>query len=192
MPLAPEHIPTIDKVNEYLHQRAQGDLCRDVTECNTWAAEAFLMDDLRRYHEHSEPAPQASLAETRLYLRAISWFQYPALSDTLLLEHIDQSTALSAQDKSLLHSAVSDQRMDEAAEPAAQRVDALSLDAWSSLQAARKEADIPWRSLTDEALPTAIIEAKMGVDAFRPIRDAIYFRRHLSHWLAWGGHSLSV
>lgn len=192
MLLAPEHIPTIDKVNDYLRKRAQGDLCRDVTECNTWAAEAFLMDDLRRHHEHSDPVPHATLAETRLYLRAVSWFQYPALTDLGLLERIDQSADLSPQDKSLLHGVISEQRMDDAVEPAAQRIDALSLEAWSTLQAARRTADIPWRSLVDEALPSVVIEAKAGVDALRPIRDAVYFRRHLSHWLAWGGRAPSV
>ncbi len=187
MPLAPEHIPTIDKVNDYLRKRAQGDLCRDVTECNTWAAEAFLMDDLRHYAEHTDPLPHASLAETRLYLRAISWFQYQALSDHELLQHMDQLPQLSAADKATFHHAISEQLTDESAEPATQRIDALYLDAWQQLQKARRRTDIPWRLIGSEALPADVIEAKAAVDTLRPLRDALYFRRHLSHWLAWTG-----
>lgn len=185
MPLAPEHIPTIDKVNDSLRKRAQGDLCRDVTECNTWAAEAFLMDDLQHYVEQTDPLPHATRAETRLYLRAISWFQYPALSDQELLERVNHLSTLSAADKSAFHQVISEQLTDDSAEPATQRIDALYVDAWQHLQKARRQADIPWRLLGGEALPTEIIEAKAVVDALRPLRDALYFRRHLSHWLAW-------
>lgn len=185
MPLAPEHIPTIDKVNDYLRRRAQGDLCRDVLECNTWAAEAFLMDDLEHHVNQTEPLPQATHAETRLYLRAISWFQYPALSDAELFERIDRSEGLSPQDKALLHETLSEQRTDEAAEPATKRIEILYLDAWQSLQKARRQADIPWRLMGNEALPTPVIEAKLPLEHLRPLRDNLYFRRHLSHWLAW-------
>lgn len=187
MPLAPEHVPTIDKVNDYLRKRAQGDLCRDVTDCIPWAAEAFLMNDLQHHIEQTDPPPHATRSETRLYLRAISWFQYPAMSDQELLNRIDQLQAVSAADKTLLHQAISRQLTDENVEPAAQCIDTLYLDAWERLQKARRQADIPWRLVGSEALPTEVIEAKMWVDELRPIRDALYFRCHLSHWLAWNG-----
>ena len=185
MPLAPEHIPTIDKVNAYLTKRAQGDLCRDVTECNTWPAEAFLLDDLRTYVEQAQPLPQASHAEIRLYLRALSWFQYPALSDSELLLAIDAAPLLDAHDRTLLHHTITDHLQDDLAEPAAHCVDVRFLEAWAQLQKERRLADLPWRQLANETLPGPILEAKALVQALRPIRDAIYFRRHLSHWLAW-------
>lgn len=185
MPLAPEHIPTIDKVNTYLTKRAQGDLCRDVVDCNTWPAEAFLMDDLRVYIERSQPQPAASRVEIRLYLRALSWFQYPPLSDQELLYAIDTAPLLTAADRILFHQALTTDQQDEALEPAAQCIDERFLEAWSNLQKARRDADLPWRAIGSEHLPGPVLEARADIQSLRPIRDALYFRRHLSHWLAW-------
>lgn len=184
MPIAPEHIPTVDKVNTYLSTRAQGDLCRDVLDCNTWSAEAFLMDDLRT-HTEAIPSAAATHAEVRLFLRALSWFQYPAPSDQELLQHIDTAPLLSAQDRALFHQVINEHLQDEAAEPAAKRIDERFLEAWSDLQSARRSHDVPWRQMGNDALPSAVLEARSVVQALRPIRDALYFRRHLSHWLSW-------
>lgn len=187
MPIQPEHVPTVDRVNEHLRARAAGDLCTDVLSCNTWSAEAFLMEDLRQYLEGSAPTPHATRAETRLYLRAVSWFQYPAVSPQDLLENLRRDPSLAPQDVQLFAHVFAESLQDEAVEAAAQRIDELYLAAWDKLNRARREADIPWRSLGQEALPAEVITAKMRVDALRPLRDTLYYYRHLPHWLSWHG-----
>ncbi len=184
MPIAPEHIPSINKVNAYLASRAQGDLCEDVLDCQTWPAEAFLMDDLAKHLAQEHPLPKASLADTRLYLRAISWFQYPALSDVELLAHIHERS-FSSDDTALFAQVFSNDQKDQEAERATTRIDALYLAAWQELQKARRARDIPWRDVSHTALPSDVLEAKLLIETLRPLRDALYFRRHLSHWLTW-------
>ncbi len=182
---APEHIPTIDKVNAYLATRAQGDLCRDVMDCNPWPAEAFLMDDLTHYAEGKTPLPHATRAETRLYLRAVSWFLYPPVSEERFRAQVDEAKTLTAADKALFHGALAHKQEEDALEPAIQRIEALYVEAWSDLQKARREADLPWRALQGADLPEAVQEAKARVELLRPLRDTLYFYRHLSHWLSW-------
>ena len=185
MRIAPEHIPSIDKVNAYLALRAQGDLCEDVLDCQTWPAEAFLMDDLTAHLHHTNPLPKASLADIRLYLRAISWFQYPACSDSELLTLIHTQTAFTSQEKALFSQIFSQDQKEQDVEQAVGRLDTLFLLAWQELQKARRAHDLPWRAISHDALPSDLIEAKGAVEALRPLRDALYFRRHLSHWLGW-------
>lgn len=184
MPIAPEHVPTVDKVNAYLLTRAQGDLCKDVVNCNSWPAEAFLMDDLLRYVRNDAPLPQATRAETRLYLRAVSWFTYPTVSETELIETSDRLPNLSAADRALFHEALNGHSKDEALEPAAQRIDEVYGEAWTELQRVRRLADLAWRDIQGAELPDEVKHAKEAVNALRPLRDTIYFHRHLSHWLA--------
>lgn len=184
---APEHIPTVDKVNAYLATRAQGDLCRDVMDCNPWPAEAFLMDDLAHYLAGQAPLPHATWAETRLYLRAVSWFLYPALSEDQFRARLDGLTGISATDKALLHGALAQAHEEDALEPAVRAIERAYLNAWSSLQKARRDADLPWRALEGEDLPEAVRAAKTRVNELRPLRDQLYFRRHLAHWLSWSG-----
>lgn len=185
MPIAPEHIPTVDKVNAYLSARAQGDLCKDVVDCNSWPAEAFLMDDLARYVRDEQPFPQATRAETRLYLRAVSWFTYPALSASELLQQIDTLTHVSPADRQVLQEALSGTLQDEALEPAAQRIDDIYVEAWNELQKQRRLADLPWREVQRTDLPQDVLLAKQRVETLRPFRDTIYFHRHLPHWVAF-------
>lgn len=187
MPLAPEHVPTVDKVNAYLESRVQGDVCKDVLHCNSWAAEAFLMEDLNRIIQRTPPLPHATLAETRLYLRAVSWFLYPALSDQELLSLIDQSTTFSASDRSLFHSALAGQLQDERLEPAVQHIEALYIEAWNALKNTCSQNRLSWCDLAKTDHPEAIQQLKQAIDRLRPLRDALYFRRHLPHWLAWTG-----
>ncbi len=182
---APEHIPTIDKVNAYLATRAQGEACRDVMDCNPWPAEAFLMDDLAHYAEGKAPLPHASRAETRLYLRAVSWFLYPPVSEEAFRKQVDAAKILSAADKALFHGALAHKQEEDALEPAVQRLEHLYVDAWTALQKARRDADLPWRALQEKELPETVAAAKADVEALRPLRDTLYFYRHLSHWLAW-------
>lgn len=185
MPISPEHIPTVDKVNAYLSKRAQGDLCADVINCNSWPAEAFLMEDLLCLINDEAPLPEATRAQTRLYLRAVSWFTYPDYSDLELMERVDHSDVLSGEDRALLHQALAAHLKDEALEPATQRVDALYGEAWKELQASGRAHTLSWQQLENTGLPEDVTLAKERVNALRPIRDAIYFRRHLAHWLAW-------
>lgn len=185
MPIAPEHIPTVDKVNAYLSTRAQGDLCKDVVNCNSWPAEAFLMDGLLRYVRDEEPLPQATRVETRLYLRAVSWFTYPAMSDVELIKMSDTLSHLSATERALFHEALTNHTKDDALESAAQRMDEVYGQAWSELQRTRRLADLTWREIQNEDLPSEVKQAKKLVNTLRPLRDAIYFHRHLSHWLAF-------
>ena len=188
--MLPEHIPTVDRVNTYLRVRASENLCEDVLSCNTWAAEALLMEDLRGYIETSRPAPSASRADIRLYLRAVSWFHYPLPTPQELVHVIQTELDLAAQDKQLFASVFQEHLQDDAVEPAARRIDALYHKAWQALTEARTAAAIPWRDLEHDALPTAVIEAKMRVNALRPLRDTIYYYRHLPHWLSW--HSATL
>jgi hypothetical protein len=187
MPIQPEHIPTVDRVNEHLRKRASGDLCQDVLSCNSWAAEAFLMEDLRQHLEGLTPTPHATRAETRLYLRAVSWFQYPPVQPQTLLSSIQQELALSPDDTRLFAQVFIEHLQDEAVEAAAQRIDELFFEAWNALNQARRAADLPWRGLAQEALPTDVITAKLRIEALRPLRDTIYYYRHLPHWLSWQG-----
>ncbi len=186
---APEHIPTIDKVNAYLATRAQGDLCRDVMECNPWPAEAFLMDDLAHYVAGQAPLPHATWAETRLYLRAVSWFLYPPLSEERFRARVDALTGVSGTDKALLHGALAHTHESDALEPAVQAMERAYVSAWSSLQKARRDADLPWRALEGGDLPETVQTAKARVNELRPLRDQLYFYRHLAHWLSWSGAS---
>ncbi len=186
---APEHIPTIDKVNAYLASRAQGDLCRDVMGCNPWPAEAFLMDDLAHYAAGQAPLPHATRAETRLYLRAVSWFLYPPISEDAFRARVDALADASADEKALLHGALAHAHEEDATEPAVQAIERLYLAAWAGLQKARRDADLPWRALEDASLPEPVAAAKARVNALRPLRDLLYFRRHLAHWLSWSGTS---
>ncbi len=189
MPLAPEHVPTVDKVNTYLERRAQGDICKDVLDCNSWGAEAFLMDDLARIVRHEEPHPNATLAETRLYLRAVSWFLYPAPSDQALLFMIDQNPLFSSSDRALFHGALVSHLQDEQIEPAVQRLETLYLHAWDNLKNACAQTHLAWRDLAKTDTPENIRSARQAVETLRPLRDALYFRRHLPSWLAWAGQT---
>lgn len=186
MLIAPEHIPTVDKVNAYLSTRAQGDLCAEVINCNSWPAEAFLMEDLTRFVLNERPA-NTTRAQTRLYLRAVSWFTYPAFTDLALIERIDALGNIGPSDRALLHEAFARHLQDEALEPAAQSIDRIYVEAWNALQKARRLQDVTWKRIGEPEPVPALQSAKDRVESLRPIRDAIYFKRHLPHWLAWAG-----
>ena len=184
MPIAPEHIPTVDKVNAYLLTRAQGDLCKDVIDCNSWPAEAFLMEDSQRILRDEAPLPQATHAEIRLYLRAVSWFTYPPISDAELIVGIEATGMLTASDRALFHETLAGHVTNEVLEPAARRMDEVYSRAWTELQRVRRLADIPWREVPSDTVSDEVKRARTTINTLRPLRDTLYFHRHLPHWLA--------
>lgn len=202
----------VSHLKKFLEVRGHADACAQVessiTECNPWAFEPVLLDELIRARlQHVNPETMNKLRDL---VRAGSWNTYPRQTQaevlTLLssiksseerhwdtrIRHADPDTSReyhtyaneARESIERVERDIREHRLGEQIEYAVRTVEDLQLRAYGEL----KKISIAHRCTIQEAreLPAGKPLAK-EIERLRPIRDLLYFRRAHGDWAARSG-----